>query len=1110
MTVIPFPAAPKRPAAPASAPAYAELQVTTNFSFLRGASHPHELVAQAVALGHSAIAIADRNSVAGLVRAHLAAAELGLRLVPGARLDFRDGSPSVLCFPADRAAYGRLSRLLSEGKRRAPKGECFLDYADLLAFGEGQIVLAVPPGQPDDAFATALARLAADFPGRTYLAASHLYRGDDARRLARLAAMAERTSAPMVATNDILYHAPERRRLQDVMTCIREGCTIDQAGLKLEPNGERHLKPPAEMARLFRDYPDALAHTREIAERCRFSLKELTAAYEYPDEIAPDGEAPQARLARLTEEGLAWRYPAGVPDKVSRQVEAELALIAERNYAPFFLTVEDVVREARRLEILHQGRGSAANSAVCYALGITNVNPATADLLFARFISTARDEPPDIDVDFEHERREEIIQYIYRRFGRHRAGLVSTVISYRARGALREVGKALGLSDDIVGGLVGLIWGWSMQKPSAADIRAGGLDPEDGRLALTLELAGTLMGFPRHLSQHPGGFVIARGRLDELAPVENAVMADRTVIPWDKDDIDALGILKVDVLALGMLTCIRKARDLVKTHHGITLPMDMKPNDSAVYEMLGRADSVGVFQVESRAQQSMLPRLQPKNFYDLVIEVAIVRPGPIQGDMVHPYLRRRDGLEKPDLPSEELRAVLGKTLGVPLFQEQCMRVAMVAAEFSEAEADQLRRAMATFKKAGDIARFEERFIGRMVERGYALDFATRCFSQIKGFGTYGFPESHAAAFAHLVYVSAYIKCHYPAEFCVAILNSQPMGFYAPAQLVRDARTHGVEVRPIDVERSEWDHGLEVVPRHARPWAGHPRVCGAAGQVVDGRDKPGHDGAGEGPVAVRLGFRLVAGLSEKDGEAIVRNRGVGYGSVAAFARRSGLGPAKLRLLAEADAFAGYGLDRREALWALGGLDHETLPLFAAATAADREGRDGAEALPALPASQSVAEDYAATGLSLKRHPMSFLREALAARRFVTTADLRRLRDGTSVSMAGIVLFRQQPGTAKGTIFMTIEDETGSVNLIVWPKIVARHRRAVYGARLLAVTGRMQKEKGVIHLVSERLDDWSAALHRLQQGETDFPLGPGSIDPPGPGAGSPLRLKSRDFR
>ncbi|HVV93087.1 MAG TPA: OB-fold nucleic acid binding domain-containing protein, partial [Hyphomicrobiales bacterium] len=646
-------------------------------------------------------------------------------------------------------------------------------------------------------------------------------------------------------------------------------------------------------------------------------------------------------------------------------------------------------------------------------------------------------------------------------------------------------------------------------------VREAGFDPEDGRLALTLELAGTLIGFPRHLSQHPGGFVIARGRLDELAPVENAAMEDRTIIPWDKDDIDALGMLKVDVLALGMLTCIRKARDLVKAHYGVELAMDMEPTDEAVYEMLGRADSIGVFQVESRAQQSMLPRLKPKDFYDLVIEVAIVRPGPIQGDMVHPYLRRRDGLETVDYPHEELRGVLEKTKGVPLFQEQCMRLAMVAAKFTEAEADQLRRAMATFKKAGDIARFEERFVGRMVERGYKHEFATRCFSQIKGFGTYGFPESHAVAFAHLVYISAFIKQRYPAAFCVAILNSQPMGFYAPAQLVRDARAHGVEVRPIDVERSGWDHELEKATsceearhRERSEAIRRPQTQVHAASGLLRRSAPHNDG--NNTFAVRLGFRLVAGLSEKDAKDIEKNRGAGYGSIAAFARRSGLGPAKLRLLAEADAFACFGLDRRQALWALGGLDHETLPLFAAADTAARDGHDGAEALPALPASQSVAEDYIATGLSLKRHPISFLRGALTARGFVTAADLQALPDGAFVSLAGLVLFRQRPGTAKGTIFMTIEDETGSANLVVWPKLVERHRRAVYGARLLAVAGRMQRASGVIHIISRRLDDWTAVLHRLQRGETDFSLGPAGIDPPGPGADRSLRLKSRDFR
>ncbi len=853
---------------------YAELQVTTNFSFLEGASHPHELVVRAAELGLSAIAITDRNSLAGIVRAHLAARELDVKLIIGCRLTFMDGSPDLLCYPKDRTAYGRLCRLLTVGKsdrvfkgkpphpsplplgergqgmpvatpsllplrekdrmrgaasEEIPKGECHLRLEDFLAFSDGQIVAVVPP---DDAFQTPaetenfrrhLQDLAAQLKGRVYLAACYRFHGDDAKRLHRLAALAEALRVPLLATNDVLYHDPSRRRLQDVLTCIRETCTIDEAGFRLHRNAERHLKSASEMARLFADYPQAIANTAVLASRCTFSLKELT--YEYPEEIAPGGENPQARLERLTWEGLKRRYPlhkwpGGEPPAVVEQIKHEFALIARHNYAPFFLTVEDIVRFAREQKILHQGRGSAANSAVCYALGITEVDPARSNLLFERFISDAREEPPDIDVDFEHERREEVIQYVYNRFGRHRAGLCAAVICYRTRGAVREVGKALGLSPDVTAALAGSIWGWSEDGIDAQELAGLGLDASDARLALCLDLCRQLVGFPRHLSQHPGGFLIARGRLDELVPIENASMEDRTIVSWDKDDIEALGMLKVDVLALGMLTCLAKGFELLRKHYRLDLtPATVPAEDAGVYDMLSKANSIGVFQVESRAQQTMLPRLKPQCFYDLVIEVAIVRPGPIQGDMVHPYLRRRQGIEKANFPSEELKTILEKTLGVPLFQEQCMKIAIVAAGFSPSRADELRRAMATFKKVGTIGQFKDEFINGMLAKGYERDFAERCFSQIQGFGTYGFPESHAASFALLVYCSAWMKCYYPDVFAAAILNSQPMGFYAPAQLVRDAREHGVEVRPADVNTSDWDHTLELISR-GRP---HPAL-----------------------------------------------------------------------------------------------------------------------------------------------------------------------------------------------------------------------------------------------------------------------------------------------
>ncbi|HEY2538590.1 MAG TPA: PHP domain-containing protein, partial [Stellaceae bacterium] len=837
---------------------YAELQVTTNFSFLRGASHPAELVLAAAALGHRAIAVTDHNSFAGIVRAHQAAKEVGIRLVVGCRLAFSDGS-GVLAFPQDRAAYGRLTRLLTLGKRRAPKGECHLDYTDVAAYGEGQIVIVLPSENLDaregwGEFAWFADRVATDFADRAYLAAHRLYRGDDARRLARLAALAEAAGLPLVATNDVLYHTPERRRLQDVLTCIREGCTIAAAGFRLAANAERHLKSPAEMTRLFRACPDAVARSLAIVERCRFNLDELR--YEYPDETAADGRIPQQRLADLAWAGAAARFsqrshavedhifvtPAkagvqgqatcsealdsrfrgndgksgndkksggasgssetvisGIPEKIRNLIEHELQLIERLDYARYFLTVHDIVEFARARGILCQGRGSAANSVVCYCLGITAVDPARIDVLFERFISAARNEPPDIDVDFEHERREEVVQYIYGKYGRDRAGLAATVICYRSRSAIREVGKVLGLSVDVVAALAGIVWGWSNDPIADLRVRDAGLDPTDRNLRLALNLAAELTGFPRHLSQHVGGFVITRGPLSELVPIENAAMEDRTVIEWDKDDLDALGILKIDVLALGMLTCIRKAFALIERHYGRRLELATVPaEDPAVYEMLSQADSLGVFQVESRAQMTMLPRLKPCKFYDLVIEVAIVRPGPIQGDMVHPYLRRRSGREPVEYPSEELRQVLGKTMGVPLFQEQAMKIAIVGAGFAPEEADRLRRAMATFKRSGDIHLFRDKFVAGMVLNGYDRDFATRCFSQIEGFGTYGFPESHAASFALLVYVSAWIKCFYPEIFACALLNSQPMGFYAPAQIVRDAREHGVEVRPADV------------------------------------------------------------------------------------------------------------------------------------------------------------------------------------------------------------------------------------------------------------------------------------------------------------------------
>ncbi|HYP37778.1 MAG TPA: error-prone DNA polymerase [Stellaceae bacterium] len=1033
---------------------YAELQVTTNFSFLRGAAHPDELVVTAAALGHQAIAITDRNSLAGIVRAHHAAKEVGLRLVIGCRLDLRDGT-SLLAFPEDRAAYGRLTRLLTLGKRRAPKGECHLDYADLVTHGDGQIVIVLPSEVEDF-----VARIAADFRGRAYLAAHHLYRGDDMRRLARLATLGEATGLPLVATNDVLYHLPERRPLQDVLTCIREGCTIAEAGYRLAANAERHLKAPQEMARLFRGRVDTIERTLEIVERCRFSLDELR--YEYPEEPVPEGQRPQQRLAELAWKGAAERFPEGVPDKVRGLIEHELQLIERLDYARYFLTVHDIVRFARQRSILCQGRGSAANSVVCYCLGITAVDPARIDVLFERFISAARNEPPDIDVDFEHERREEVIQYVYEKYGRDRAGLAATVICYRSRSAIREVGKALGLSVDVVAALAGVVWGWSNDPIADLRVREAGLDPTDRTLRMALDLAAQLVGFPRHLSQHVGGFVITRGPLSELVPIENAAMEDRTVIEWDKDDLDALGILKIDILALGMLTCIRKAFALIEKHYGDRFELATVPaEDPAVYEMLSRADSLGVFQVESRAQMTMLPRLKPREFYDLVIEVAIVRPGPIQGDMVHPYLRRRSGREPVDYPSEALRQVLGKTMGVPLFQEQAMKIAIVGAGFAPEEADRLRRAMATFKRNGDIHLFRDKFIAGMVENGYERDFATRCFSQIEGFGTYGFPESHAASFALLVYVSAWIKCFYPEVFACALLNSQPMGFYAPAQIVRDAREHGVEVGPVDVNHSLWDCTLEPAPSPPSPASG--------------------GGPGWGRWALRLGLRQIKGFAEADAKRLVAARGVGrYPDPHVLWRRSGLGRGALERLAEADAFLSTGLDRRRALWALKALGEPPLPLFAAVETAPLHWSEARAMalLPEMPLGEQVVEDYASLSLTLKRHPLAFLRAELAREGLVTAAELAHLPVDRRLAIAGVVLIRQRPGSANGVVFITIEDETGIANLIVWPQILERFRRAALGATLLRCTGKLQREESVIHIVADRLDDMTPRLNTLR--------------------------------
>ncbi|HWU25226.1 MAG TPA: error-prone DNA polymerase [Rhizomicrobium sp.] len=1095
---------------------YAELAVTTNFSFLRGASHPHEYAQAARLYGLAAIGIADRNTLAGVVRAYDALSQMAQehgnapKLLVGARLVFVDGTPDILAYPTDRAAYGRLCRLLSAGKSRAAKGECLLAFDDLLAWQEGLLLAVIPPppqpkktnadpvkkawnkkgapsvlrrcvpldtspikreektaenilrfppplagegGAPRDLRAI-LETLRAAAPDRVWLAASMPHRGDDQRRMHRWKGMAKDAGVPLLAINDVLYHVPERRELQDVITCIREHVTLNDAGRILEANAERHLKPPEEMARLFRDAPEVIGETVRFAGRIAFSLDQLK--YNYPDEPVPKGKMPQEHLEELTWKGAAKYFPEGLPENLRGTLAKELALIKELDIAPYFLTVHDIVQFARSQGILCQGRGSAANSAVCYVLGITAVDPTKIDLLFERFVSQERKEPPDIDVDFEHERREEVIQNIYERYGTHRAALAATVIRYRPRSAIRETGKVFGLTEDVTANLASGVWGsWGSQLEEF-QVQQGGFSPGNDLVARAVKAANELIGFPRHLSQHVGGFVLTRDRLDELVPVGPATMEDRYFIEWDKDDIDALKMMKVDVLALGMLTCIRKAFDLMRRHEKVDMDLARVPReDPAVYEMLGKADAIGVFQVESRAQLNMLPRLAPKCFYDLVIEVAIVRPGPIQGDMVHPYLRRRSGKEKIEYPSpspehgpaNELHRVLHKTLGVPLFQEQAMKLAIVAAGFTPSEANGLRRAMATFRNLGTIDKFGTKMIAGMMARGYTREFAERCFKQIEGFGSYGFPESHAASFAHLVYISAWIKKHYPAVFACALLNSQPMGFYAPAEIVRDAREHGVEILPPDVNFSDWNHTLV-------------------------RNKAG-------ALAMRLGFRLVDGLGETLCMRIMERRGQGDASFRAFARQTQLPRRVLVILAEADALRSFGLERREALWAVRRMpDDAPLPLFAAAEELPQE---NAAPLPCMPLSEQVLADYQMMRLSLKGHLLQFLRELFRAEGIVSCHEIAQSPDGAPARCAGLVLTRQMPGDA-GVVFVTLNDETGIANVVVWPRIFETFRRAVMSGRLLVVEGKVQRSpEGVVHLVAERILDRTHDLDRLSEDE-----------------------------
>jgi error-prone DNA polymerase len=1155
---------------PATPVPYVEFAVASNFSFLRGASKPEELILQATAIGLAGMGLCDRNSVAGVVRTHLIKRErkLPLSYHPGARLIFADGTPDILAYPRDRPGWGRLCRLLTQGNLRAQKGECILHCEDLLDYAEG-LELIVMPASTREAAAKSLhhsrisyadspvrppkttegtdpkkllLRLRETAPDRVRLAATMLYRGNDRARLAARAALAREARVPLIAVNDVLYHYRDRRELQDVLTCIREHVTIDTAGRRLMANAERHLKPGAEMARLFARTPEATEETLRLDAALNFSLDELR--YEYPDESIAGFATPQAALEHLVWEGARQRYPEGITEKLRKSLAGEFALIAEREYAPYFLTVYDIVRYARSRGILCQGRGSAANSTVCYCLGITSIDPVDKDFLFARFISTERHEPPDIDVDFEHERREEVIQHVYDKYKRESTGIAATVICYRGRSATREVGKVFGLSEDTIGALTSSIWGMGGGPARLAELKRIGIDADSARIKKMRTLADEIQGFPRHLSQHVGGFVITRSRLDEVVPIMNGGMDKRTHVEWDKDDLDALNILKVDVLGLGMLTCLRKGFELLEKHYRLSFRIQptfegkesdsaligfdlakVPPERRAIYRMLCRADSIGVFQVESRAQMSMLPRLKPKEFYDLVIEVAIVRPGPIQGDMVHPYLRRRQGIEKVDYVKPELEAILKKTLGVPLFQEQAMKIAIDAGGFSPGEADQLRRAMATFKRTGAVSDFRTRMVEGMAAKGYPRDFAERCFSQIEGFGEYGFPESHAASFALLVYASAWLKCRYPDVFATALLNSQPMGFYAPAQIVRDVREHGVEVRPVDVNLSHYDATLEDGPRASERL--HEMHSEMQGDI-----RSTH--------ALRLGMRAIKGISEDDANEIVKQRDEDYASIRDLWLRTKLSPRVLERLADADAFGSLGLSRRQALWAVKALgragDQDDLPLLAPSSVQEMkreslsrprmrgeslprtrsgvasvsevggersqalfrgadpipdpspQGGGGsfqgepAVTLPLMPPGEEVVNDYRYLSLSLRAHPASFLRDDLRRRGVMQNASLRARSSGERVAVSGLVTIRQRPGSANGVVFMTIEDETAIANLIVWPDMLERFRPIVFGARYVAAWGKMQHESGVIHVVVERLEDLTFMLGRLMQDAT----------------------------
>ncbi|MGC8518739.1 MAG: error-prone DNA polymerase [Steroidobacteraceae bacterium] len=1041
--------------APCAAPAYAELHCLSNFTFLRGASHPQELIARAAALGYRALALTDECSLSGVVRAHVAAKEHGVHLILGAELQLQCGLRLVV-LATDRHGYGRLCRLITLGRRAAHKGDYHLTREDLVATLEHCLLLWLPAEPPQ---AEQAHWLAEQFPGAVWIAVELLRGGADRARLEALRRIGRAAALPLVASGDVHMHVRARRRLQDALTAVRLNVPVAEAGWSLYPNGERYLREPERLAKLYP--PELIAETGRIAARCRFSLDELR--YEYPRELVPAGESPASHLRRLTEAGAQRRWPEGIPPAERAALEHELALIGELGYEPYFLTVHDLVDFARRRGIVCQGRGSAANSRVCYCLGVTAVDPGRgAGLLFERFISRERNEPPDIDIDFEHERREEVIQYVYAKYGRERAALAATVILYRSRSALRDLGRAFGLEPQACARLARVMQWWDGSEALTERLGAAGFDPTSAQLAPLVPLARELLafpGFPRHLSQHVGGLVISAGRLDELVPIENAAMPERTVVQWDKDDLDALGLLKVDVLALGMLTALRKAIDLVNGLRGTRHALGSLPaEDPAVYEMISRADTVGVFQIESRAQMAMLPRLKPRCYYDLVIEVAIVRPGPIQGDMVHPYLRRRQGREPIEYPSGEVESVLRRTLGVPIFQEQVMRLAMVAAGFTPGQADQLRRAMGAWKRTGGIGHFRQMLLDGMAARGYSSEFAERVYRQMMGFGDYGFPESHAASFALLVYDSAWLKCHEPAAFTAALLNSQPMGFYAPAQLVRDARAHGVEVRAVDVGASEWDCTLE------------------------------HSGARQ--PALRLGLRLVKGLTRTGAARLTEARAAGpFTALTDLARRAGLERSDLEALAAAGAFAGLSGNRHLAFWDVAGVERP-LPLEGANTpagAADTAApaADAARPLIGAPSeAESIAADYASVGLTLGRHPLALLREALRARGVSSAEETCVRPEGSTVRTTGIVLMRQRPAAAGGVTFLTLEDESGQVNVIVWERTAQAYREALLGARLLEVHGRLQHAEGVTHLIARRLFDRTGLLGALVTRSRDF--------------------------